>query len=820
MRRLERTHAKSDLVSRRLQAAVQDRETLRRREGNEGMEPLIPIINKLQDVFNAIGQSPLDLPQIVVIGSQSSGKSSVLESIVGREFLPRGTGVVTRRPLVIQLYNTKGTKFARLAGSPRQYNKSKDGSSQKNDGDNQSSNSSSPHNNNNNNKDNGEGNGNSGRDGSGSNVDEFQEWGEFLHLPGKKFFDFNEIRREIMRETDKLTGKNYGISSKSINLKIFSPNVLTLSLVDLPGITKVPVGDQPSDIEAQVREMCMRYIRSPTCIILGVTAANTDLANSDALQMAREVDSSGKRTIGVLTKLDLMDPGTDAMDMLSGRVIPLQRGYVGVINRSQADIKANVSIRQSLAKENAFFQNHSAYRPIATRMGSQFLTKMLNQILMQHIRECLPDLKSRIASMLVELDAELMGLGTPFAASDRTGKSEQLLHLISKFSTNFGNAIEGRSFTANGGSSSTAIETNELYGGARISYIFNEVYSRAINQVDPFSNLSDEDIRTAIRNATGTRATLFVPEVAFELLVKAQIKRLEGPALQCIDLVYDELKRVASQCEQGDIQRFSQLRDAIVDVVNSMLRDRVVPTQRMVSDLIEIELAHINTSHPDFIGGSRAVSELMGKMQAAQEASHGAAVSSGAGPGPSARRNPAASRQSRNSSKGRSDSGGRQTRGDVVSNKVGFFGNIFGHTDPSNGAPQTPTEQPSSVVKLPQMPSSVRASSTLNEKETVEVEIIKSLISSYFDIVRKNIGDMVPKSVMCFLVNYARQNVQSTLVQRLYRDSSLDELLRETDDTAQRRRNCVEVRGLLRRALEIVNEVRDFNAFGSNSSSM
>ena len=70
------------------------------------MNNLIPIINKLQDVFNAIGESPIDLPQIVVIGSQSSGKSSVLESIVGREFLPRGTGVVTRRPLVIQLYNT------------------------------------------------------------------------------------------------------------------------------------------------------------------------------------------------------------------------------------------------------------------------------------------------------------------------------------------------------------------------------------------------------------------------------------------------------------------------------------------------------------------------------------------------------------------------------------------------------------------------------------------------------------------------------------------------------------------------------------------
>lgn len=59
------------------------------------------IVNKLQDAFATVGvHNPVDLPQIAVIGSQSSGKSSVLENIVGRDFLPRGTGIVTRRPLV------------------------------------------------------------------------------------------------------------------------------------------------------------------------------------------------------------------------------------------------------------------------------------------------------------------------------------------------------------------------------------------------------------------------------------------------------------------------------------------------------------------------------------------------------------------------------------------------------------------------------------------------------------------------------------------------------------------------------------------------
>lgn len=117
-----------------------------------------------------------------------------------------------------------------------------------------------------------------------------------------------------------------GISPQPINLRIFSPNVLTLTLVDLPGLTKVPVGDQPKNIETQIREMLLKYINKPNSIILAVTAANTDLANSDGLKMAREVDPEGSRTIGVLTKIDLMDQGTDVVDILAGRIIPLRLG--------------------------------------------------------------------------------------------------------------------------------------------------------------------------------------------------------------------------------------------------------------------------------------------------------------------------------------------------------------------------------------------------------------------------------------------------------------------------------------------------------------
>jgi hypothetical protein len=258
------------------------------------------------------------------------------------------------------------------------------------------------------------------------------EWGEFLHLPHQQFFDFDEIREEIRRETSRVTGNNNGISSHPISLKLFSPNVLNLTLVDLPGTTKVPVGDQPADIEQQIREMSRQYIKNPNAIILAVTPANTDLANSDALKLAREVDPEGHRTIGIVTKIDMMDRGTDAVDILQGRVIPLHRGFVGVVNRSQADIKAEISIDEAQRKEMHFFESHPAYRAMQ-QVGTKYLSQTLNHMLVHHIRQCLPEIKNRIHAMLAELTAEIKSLGSSTDRQNQFDLGGSLLSILSQY---------------------------------------------------------------------------------------------------------------------------------------------------------------------------------------------------------------------------------------------------------------------------------------------------------------------------------------------------------------------------------------------------
>ena len=427
------------------------------------------------------------------------------------------------------------------------------------------------------------------------------EWGEFNHIPGRKFYDFQAVKREIENETSRIAGSNKGINRQPINLKIYSPHVLSLTLVDLPGLTKVPIGDQPTDIEKQTRNLISEYIAKPNSIVLAVSPANVDLVNSEALKLARHVDPTGKRTIGVLTKLDLMDHGTNALDILSGRVYPLKLGFIGVVNRSQQDIQGNKSMADALSAEREFFRMTPAYRNIASRCGTQFLARTLNQTLMTHIRERLPDIKARLNTLMGQTQQELASYGTDsFTGKEHRGSL--ILSLMTRFATSFISSIDG---------TSSEISTKELCGGARIYYIFNSVFGNSLETIDPTQNLSALDIRTAIRNSTGPRPSLFVPELAFDLLVKPQIKLLEMPSQRCVELVYEELIKIGHTCGSNELSRYPRLQGKLIEVVSDLLRERLGPSSSYVESLIAIQRAYINTNHPNFLGAAAAMSNVM-----------------------------------------------------------------------------------------------------------------------------------------------------------------------------------------------------------------
>lgn len=201
-------------------------------------------------------------------------------------------------------------------------------------------------------------------------------------------------------DTDRVCGRNKDISSAPIIVKVYSRNVVDLTLVDLPGMTKIPTGDQPMDIERKILDLCYQFVTPKTAIIMAVSPANQDLANSDALKLARKVDPYGERTIGVLTKIDLMDDGTNCLDVIQGKVYPLKLGYIGVVCRSQKDILSGKPIKEALAAEENFFRTSNIYAPLASRLGTSYLCKNLNVIIVKHIKRCLPIIRSKITSML------------------------------------------------------------------------------------------------------------------------------------------------------------------------------------------------------------------------------------------------------------------------------------------------------------------------------------------------------------------------------------------------------------------------------------
>ncbi|XP_073761779.1 dynamin-1 isoform X5 [Callorhinus ursinus] len=740
--------------------------------GNRGMEDLIPLVNRLQDAFSAIGQNAdLDLPQIAVVGGQSAGKSSVLENFVGRDFLPRGSGIVTRRPLVLQLVNAT------------------------------------------------------------------TEYAEFLHCKGKKFTDFEEVRLEIEAETDRVTGTNKGISPVPINLRVYSPHVLNLTLVDLPGMTKVPVGDQPPDIEFQIRDMLMQFVTKENCLILAVSPANSDLANSDALKVAKEVDPQGQRTIGVITKLDLMDEGTDARDVLENKLLPLRRGYIGVVNRSQKDIDGKKDITAALAAERKFFLSHPSYRHLADRMGTPYLQKVLNQQLTNHIRDTLPGLRNKLQSQLLSIEKEVEEYKN-FRPDDPARKTKALLQMVQQFAVDFEKRIEG---------SGDQIDTYELSGGARINRIFHERFPFELVKMEFDEKELRREISYAIKNIHGIRTGLFTPDLAFEATVKKQVQKLKEPSIKCVDMVVSELTTTIRKCSEK-LQQYPRLREEMERIVTTHIREREGRTKEQVMLLIDIELAYMNTNHEDFIGFANAQqrSNQMNKKKASGNQDEILVIRKGWLTINNIGIMKGGSKEywfvltAENLSWYKDDEEKEKKYMLSVDNlklrdvEKGFMSSkhIFAlfNTEQRNVykdyrqlelACETQEEVDSwkaSFLRAGVYPERVGASETeengsdsfmhsMDPQLERQVETIRNLVDSYMAIVNKTVRDLMPKTIMHLMINNTKEFIFSELLANLYSCGDQNTLMEESAEQAQRRDEMLRMYHALKEALSIIGDI-------------
>ncbi|XP_022776487.1 dynamin-related protein 1C isoform X2 [Durio zibethinus] len=450
------------------------------------MVSLIGLINKIQRACTVLGDHGGEgmslweaLPSVAVVGGQSSGKSSVLESVVGRDFLPRGSGIVTRRPLVLQLHKTEsGTEYA-----------------------------------------------------------------EFLHAPKKRFTDF----------------------------------VVNLTLIDLPGLTKVAVEGQPDTIVEDIENMVRSYVEKPNCIILAISPANQDIATSDAIKLAKEVDPTGERTFGVVTKLDLMDKGTNAVDVLEGRAYRLQHPWVGIVNRSQADINKNVDMIVARRKEREYFETSPDYGHLASKMGSEYLAKLLSQHLELVIRQRIPSIIALINKTIDELNAELDRIGRPIAA-DGGAQLYMILELCRAFDRVFKEHLDGG-----------------RPGGDRIYGVFDNQLPAALKKLPFDRHLSLKNVQKVVTEADGYQPHLIAPEQGYRRLIDGSISYFKGPAEASVDAVHFVLKELVrkSIAETLELKRFPTLQNDIATAANEALERFREESRKTVLRLVEMESSYL-----------------------------------------------------------------------------------------------------------------------------------------------------------------------------------------------------------------------------------
>ncbi|XP_048014920.1 interferon-induced GTP-binding protein Mx-like isoform X1 [Megalobrama amblycephala] len=496
------------------------------------IRPYIDLIDTLRSVGV---EKDLALPTIVVIGDQSSGKSSVLEALSGVA-LPRGSGIVTRCPLELRLKKvTSGVSWkAVLTYRPKEHS---------------------------------------------TNERKFE------------FGDPSKVEQHVTEAQNELAGKGVGICDELITLEVMSPDVCDLTLIDLPGIARVPVRGQPEDIGNQTKSLIMQFIKKPETINLVVVPCNTDIATTEALKMAQEVDPKGRRTLAILTKPDLIDKGTEKniLDIVHNKVIPLRKGYVMVKCRGQKQIDEKIPLEEAAQMERDFFQNHDHFRCLLNedRATIKCLAISLTKRLVNHIKKSLPQLNEQTTKLLWDVKNELKECegGPP---NDPKGAKQFLTETLKRFSDQIKSLSSGE-----------LIIKENLFVHLRAEFKkWNDHLNRTKTS---FKNAKELSQKNRGRELLG-----FSNYKVFETILQKHVATLEEPASELLhtikDIITTHLTEVAIQCFRNYSVLINITKDKIINIQSSQQEK----AEQRISELLEMENM-IYTQDPIYL---RILSEI------------------------------------------------------------------------------------------------------------------------------------------------------------------------------------------------------------------
>lgn len=508
-------------------------------------------ILKMGTILNGLftTKKHIEIPRLVVVGGQSSGKSSLLNSILGMDILPTGSNMVTRSPLQIELIQSPNRTIT--------FGDYVDGKWIKN-----------------------------------------IEYN--LSLPTLSSTEKQNIVEQIEMITRKNAGNEMNITNTCIFIQIHSPTIPNLTLIDLPGLTMVACTDkgQPKDIKQQIRNVVGEYIKPSKTIILAVMPARTDIEADMALDLIKEYDPDGYRTIGILTKLDLMNENTDVSQLLENNVsidLQMKYGYYGIRNRSKTETH-DKTVAEGLELEHQYFANHSVYSnsKYSDHLGIPSLCKRLRDILITSIKTNLPILLTDLRNELRENTIQLDKLGEPIPL-DETAKTTYIHTIIYQFSRKFVGILEDRG--------------HHINTGRTMKDIFIQ-YRKDLLDINPFNDIefSDTLIEHSIANCQGNHMTgTSAPIEVLEQIMKDDsirpLYKLYEPSKKCLEAVMNEMVSLVNiLIDEMGIIRFPHFSKTVRnEIVNHILMENMKSALDKIKEQMDIQHHYIWTDNTEFI---------------------------------------------------------------------------------------------------------------------------------------------------------------------------------------------------------------------------
>ena len=509
---------------------------------------ILKIGNILNSIF--VNRKTVDIPKLVVVGSQSSGKSSILNSILGMDILPTGSNMSTRGPLQLELIQSP-VEVKAVFGK---YDESR-----------------------------------------WTMIQEIE-----ITYPNPTTEQKNSIESVIKKLTNEYAGIGMNITDIPIHLRIYSPNIPNLSLVDLPGLTMVACTDkgQPKDIKDKIKKLIGSYISNNQTIIMAVMPARSDIEADIALDLIKEYDPNGDRTIGILTKIDLMNVGNDITKLLENKVsvdLQLGYGYFAVKNRNNKESET-ISVQDGIKSEINFFNNHPIYShaKYKEKIGILSVSKKLGSILVNKLKKCFPSILEKLTSELHENKFKLEKLGTAIP-EDKDLQSAFIHKTIAKLNRSFISILADRGKNIN--------------SGRNIKSHFID-FRKKVSQLDPFNNenFNAEYIKNAISNCEGNHMSFPSPPIeVLEQLFKDPVKRpifqIENPAKKCIKKVFNELIDLINVLiKKYGIDRFPEFQKSIISTcLNNVFLPNMHKTYNEIDNELLSQENYIWTENINFI---------------------------------------------------------------------------------------------------------------------------------------------------------------------------------------------------------------------------